>query len=270
MRPNEAAWAGFYSGLLRVSGIDLKHYKADQMHRRVAAMADAKGFENLREFSAWIEGSAENTQWFLDKMAINVSELFRNIEKWRELESVVLPELLNGRPGLQCWSAGCSYGAEAHSLAAILAARFPGRHRILGTDIDRAALDQARKGEFADADMKHAPKPYLESYFEKTPGGWRANQAIRGYCRFERGNLLEDPPKGEFDLILCRNVVIYFTDAAKSALYAKFVSALRPGGILFVGSTERIFNARELGFECPLPFFYRKAVEGGQQWRNAS
>lgn len=270
MLPNPKEWETFYDRFNRSTKLDLYLYKPDQLRRRVASMADSKGFTTLESFSGWLETSAANTQWFMDKLAINVSELFRNPEKWRELETGVLPELISRNRRLKCWSAGCSYGAEAHTLATILHENFRDAHTIIGTDIDVAALDQAKRGEFAESDMRCVPDALKSKYFDRDGELWRAKDEVRRYCTFKIGNLLEEPKDNGFDLILCRNVVIYFTDDAKDQLYERFFRALKPGGILFVGGTERIFKSREIGYESPIPFFYQKPLQGVNTWRNAS
>ena len=115
------------------------------------------------------------------------------------------------------------------------------------------------------------PSKYKEKYFEPFASGWRAKPDLKRYLTFKKGDLLADRFDTGFDLIMCRNVVIYFTDGAKEELYRKFFAALKPGGLLFVGSTERIFSAKEIGFTTTVPFFYQKPMEGNtQQWRNAS
>lgn len=270
MHLSESQWSEFYAGFKRLAGLDLHQYKADQMRRRISGMLQAKNMTSLSEFEKWLIASPANVEWFQDKLAINVSELFRNPDKWREMEQVVLPQLIKQSSTLNCWSAGCSYGAEAHTLATIFAAKFPGRHKILGTDIDQAALAQAKAGEFAESDMKQVPVAFRSKYFSQDGAIWRASQEIRSYCRFATANILEKPTHTSFDLIMCRNVVIYFTEQAKEQLYSRFFNALKPGGILFVGSTERIFKSKEIGFETPYPFFYRKPTDGGKEWRNAS
>ncbi len=264
-------WASFYSLMKRRTGLDLNLYKQDQLQRRILSMADTKGAGNLEGFWKLISTSDQDIQWFLDKLAINVSELYRNPEKWVEMETKVLPQLLEKTSRLKCWSAGCSYGAEAHTLAAILDMNFPGAHQIIGSDIDMAALDQAKRGDFNDADLRFMPDKYKKKYFEKTATGWVALPILKKYLNFRRGDLLGDRFDTGYDLIMCRNVVIYFTDVAKDELYKKFYNALKPGGILFVGSTERIFSAKEIGFTTTIPFFYQKPMEGKTQlWRNAS
>lgn len=263
-------WDEFYTRVKRKTGLDLALYKQEQMRRRILSIVENKGHASLLELADRIERDPAEMQWLMDKLAINVSELWRNPEKWVDMEKNVLPALLSRSSRLKCWSAGCSYGAEAHTLASIFESSFPGSHTILGTDIDEAALAQARKGEFNTNDMRHVPTNIRDRYFEQEGETWRARASIRRYLNFRKGNLLADRFDSGFDLILCRNVVIYFNDPAKDDLYRRFFEALRPGGVLFVGSTERIFAARQIGFESPLPFFYQRPLEGHLRWRNAS
>jgi chemotaxis protein methyltransferase CheR len=269
-RPDTIQWATFYRAFNTKTGLDLHQYKQDQLQRRILSMVESKNLKDLEEFWAYLKGDDSNVRWFLDKLAINVSELFRNAEKWRELEATILPDLLSRTNRLKIWSAGCSYGAEAYTLSMVLDSKFPGGHQIVGTDIDEAALAQARKGEFSDADVRGVPPAIRNTYLQKQEQGWVADQRLKKYVTFKRGNLLSDTFDQGFDMIICRNVVIYFTESAKDSLYQKFLRALKPGGYLFVGSTERIFNSRDLGLDTPLPFFYRKSSQGETVWRNAS
>ncbi len=269
--PTKDNWADFYKKFHRLSGLDLTLYKQDQLQRRIVSMMESKACANLDAFYTFVSASSSSTQWFLDRLAINVSELFRNPEKWGELEKIILPKLLKNSNSLKIWSAGCSYGAEAHSLACVLDAKFPGNHSIVGTDIDQEALAQAKRGEFNDSDMKAVPKEY-QKYFVREGEHFKAVAPLKKYLQFKTQNLLADRFETGFDLICCRNVVIYFSDEAKDALYKRFHAALKPGGILFVGGTERIFNAKEIGLETAVPFFYQKPIEqaGSREWRNAS
>ena len=263
-------WEGFVQTMKRQTGIDLHGYKPNQIQRRTLSMAESKGMKTLEEFSSWVGEGKENATWVADRLAINVSELFRNPEQWKILEEQILPELLKVKARLKIWSAGCSYGAEAHTLAVLLTAKFPGHHTVIGTDIDQAALAQARDGRFAESDVKCVPKQYLDQYFIRDEKGWVAQDAIRKSLIFRQGNLLSDRFESGFDLILCRNVVIYFTEESKDVLYRKFFDAIRPAGYLFVGSTERISQSKEIGFENSLSYFYKKPGPEDCQWRNAS
>lgn len=268
MQPNDIQWARFYQDMLRKTGLDLSQYKAAQLQRRIIGMVNQQKKTGLEDFFKWLSLDGSNMAWFLDKMAINVSELFRNPEKWAEMESKILPELAGRARSLKCWSAGCSYGAEAHTLACILQAKFPGSHTILGTDIDLTALAQAERSEFSQDDMKCVPAAYRKCFVQEG-SKYKAVSTLKPYLKFKRQNLLADQFETGFDLIMCRNVVIYFTDEAKDRLYERFYRSLKPGGIMFVGSTERVFRAGELGFESAHPFFYRRPL-GDNKWRSAS
>lgn len=256
--------------MFKKSGLDLNLYKANQLQRRIVQMAIAKNAKDLKGFWTMITTEKDGLTWFQDRLAINVSELFRNPEKWVELEKFVLPELLANNRRLKIWSAGCSYGAEAHSIACILAENFGTGHTIVGTDIDQAALAQAKAGTFNQNDMRGVPQKY-KKYFEQNGDQWIASPEIKKFLNFKTGNLLADRFDSGFDLICCRNVVIYFTDEAKVELNKKFINALKPGGIFFVGGTERISNIENLNLTSKISFFYQKSTERQQTtWRNAS
>lgn len=270
MLVKQAEWDEFYKCMLKSTGLDLNKYKANQLQRRIVSMATHKNFKSLSEFWKWLAQDKANSVWFCDRLAINVSELFRNGDKWSQVEKEIIPELLKTSTSLKIWSAGCSYGAEAHSLAMILDQNFSGRHSIIGTDIDEEALAQAKRGEFSVNDVRGVPAEYKRAYLEMRDGTFFATAQLRKYLSFKKQNLLADRFDRGFDLIMCRNVVIYFTEEAKAELYQKFFDALRPGGYLFVGSTERIFKANEIGFETEKPFFYKKPMLGKNKWQNAS
>jgi len=267
-------YAQFKQCIFKKSGIDLNLYKQHQMHRRLHSMLERVNVRTFMEYYAILERNPQEYAQFLDRMTINVSELFRNPEKWRELRERILPMLAqhSGRSGqgLKVWSAGCSYGAEPYTLAILLEEALPGRkHTIHATDLDRTILAKAREGRFTAADVKNVPPEALTRYFTRLPSStpnlppdldacFQVKAEVRNRVNFQAQNLLADRFDSGYDLICCRNVVIYFTDDAKDNLYQRFCQALRPGGVLFVGGTERIFNYRELGFDTPLPFFYQR------------
>lgn len=268
MHPSPDDWNDFYAKMKAKTGLDLHLYKVNQMQRRIASMVTNQGCKSLAEFWSWVSASPANIEHFMDRLAINVSELFRNPEKWREMEEHVLPMLLKSSSRLKVWSAGCSYGAEAHTLAMILRQKFPSNHQIIGTDIDMAALNQAKLGVFSNDDTRYVPAEY-KKFLEQTESGWVADKGLRSMLSFHKQNLLLDRFESGFDLIMCRNVVIYFTDEAKEQLYKRFAAALKPGGVLFVGSTERVSSADSIGLTTIRPFYYQKQREE-KQWRNAS
>ncbi len=248
----------FCDRVLAKTGLDLRQYKRPQMERRLRSMADRVGARTLDEYWAVLEKDAQQFAYFIDRITINVSELFRNPEKFDELRRVILPELRRLSSSLKIWSAGCSYGAEPYSLAILLEEMRPVQYQILATDVDETILSKAREGVFAPEDMRNVSAEWKQKYFIRQGNRYQVKPELKRHITFRKHNLLADPFDSGFHLIVCRNVVIYFTEEAKDKLYLRFYQSLVPGGVLFVGSTERIFNYREIGFEMPLSFFYRK------------
>ncbi len=260
--PTSDEYTTFCEGVRRLSKIDLSQYKRGQMERRIRTFAERRGTPDLTEYLRILRERPEELDEFLDRVTINVSQLWRNPEQWTALASEILPELAQAGGRVRVWSAGSSYGAEAYTVAALCREHIPGaRAEVLGTDIDKRMVERARLGRFSPADARDAPADALARYFERTPDGWQATSEVKRLVSFEVGDLLTMRMRGEaFDLVLCRNTVIYFNEDVRDALHARLVASIRPGGYLIVGSTERVSNARELGLASPRPFVYRKAV----------
>lgn len=263
----ELAYSQFAQKVLRLTGIDLNSYKSNQMERRLQTMMRKVGVNGYADYVALLERNQAAVKELKDFITINVSEFFRNPEKFEEVRSRILPLLLEHRPNLKVWSAGCSNGSEPYTLSILLDEVAPGGdHQILATDLDEEILKVARAGRYPERDLKAVTPERLQKYFVpvngvETPLGGRTYQVrpqVQRRVTFRQHNLLRDDFGQDFDLIVCRNVVIYFTEPVKDRLYRRFWEALRPGGVLFVGGTESILNAREIGFETYLPFFYRK------------
>ncbi|MGI6092819.1 MAG: protein-glutamate O-methyltransferase CheR [Veillonellaceae bacterium] len=241
------------------SNINLNDYKPTQMQRRIGNFMTRHGANNYHDFLNKLNADVKLYKEFVDFLTINVTEFFRTPEKFAELETKVLPDLLAQNPRLSIWSAGCSIGAEPYSLAMILKDMTPNtRHRILATDLDVEILEKARNGIYSATEYKNISGARQAKYFKREGSTYAISNEIKAMVEFKKHNLLLDKFETGFDLILCRNVVIYFTEEAKDALYRRFLEALRPGGVLFVGGTEAILNFRDIGYEHYLPFFYRK------------
>jgi chemotaxis protein methyltransferase CheR len=250
----------FCEGVRRLTGIDLAQYKRPQMERRIRSFADRRGIAGLPEYLVALSADRDALEGFLDRMTINVSQLWRNPEQWDRLGTTILPEL--ARTGtIRAWSAGSSYGAEAYTLAAICRRVAPGCNvEIRGTDIDARMVARAREGRFSADDARTAPRAELERAFDRDGDGWRARPELRMMVRFAAGDLLRDPVSpGAYDLVLCRNVVIYFTEPVRDALHRRLATALRPGGYLMVGSSERVSSPQAFGLATSHPFIYRKS-----------
>ena len=250
----------FCEGVRRLTGIDLAQYKRAQMERRIRSFADRRGIAGLADYLGALAADRDALEQFLDRMTINVSQLWRNPEQWERLGATILPEL--ARAGtIRAWSAGSSYGAEAYTLAAICRRVAPGcKVEIRGTDIDARMVARAREGRFSADDARTAPRAELERAFERDGDGWRARPELRMMVKFSTGDLLRDPvTPAAYDLILCRNVVIYFTEPVRDALHRRLATALRTGGYLMVGSSERVSTPQAFGLATSHPFIYRKS-----------
>jgi chemotaxis protein methyltransferase CheR len=245
----------------RLCGVDLAQYKRGQMERRVRTFAQRRGTPDLAAYGQRLKADAEELDAFLDRVTINVSHLWRHEDQWTALSKQILPELA-GRGRIRCWSAGSSYGAEAFTLAAVAKDAVPNaRVEIQGTDLDRRMVDRARAGHFSVEDARTAPKALLQRWFVPADeGGWQAKPELLRMTRFDVGDLLRMPiQRGKYDLIMCRNTVIYFTEEVRDALHARLVDALAPGGYLVVGTSERVANPTALGLTSPFHFIYRKS-----------
>jgi chemotaxis protein methyltransferase CheR len=250
---------------LKLTGVDLNDYKAPQMQRRLLVYLTRSGYPNWPRFFQSLKTDTTALTQFKNYLTINVSSFFRDPVKYQHLQNVILPELLRHRTSLRIWSAGCSHGQEAYSTAILLAEAtgLPFRHYILATDIDSSALERARAGGPYQADeLTHILPNLRQQYFNLHPKGYQVADSLRRSLTFRQHNLLADPFTGSFDLIICRNVVIYFEPAAKEKLYRRFYEALRPGGVLFVGGTEIVSKAADIGFESAGISFYRRKRQG--------
>jgi chemotaxis protein methyltransferase CheR len=243
-----------------LTGIDLENYKSQQMDRRIHSLMQSWKIETYEEFLAVLRNDPDRYRDFEKKLTINVSEFFRNPDRFEDLRQTVLPRLARERRLIRIWSAGCSNGAEPYSIAILLReSGLESRAEIIGTDVDRLILREAAQAVYHPNQVKNLRAGLLEKYFEPMANGtYRLQDSIRGMVEFRHHNLLSDPFDSDLDLIICRNVVIYFTEAAKNLLYQRFLQSLRPGGFLLVGGTEPLLNYRQLGFETGPPSFYRK------------
>jgi chemotaxis protein methyltransferase CheR len=238
--------------------LDLSSYKETQMKRRLTSLRERRGFSTFAAYFKALMQDERLLAEFRDRVTINVSEFWRNPGRWEVLESRFLPELAASSRRLRCWSAACSTGEEPYTLAMILDRHGIRNAEIRATDIDAGVLEKAKAGRYAERSVRDVPKHYLDAYFVKDGGEYVVIDRLKRMVRFEQGDLLQDPFGRDHDLIICRNVMIYFTEPAKRELYRRLADALKPGGILFVGSTEQIFTPAQYGLEAADSFFYRK------------
>lgn len=254
------AYEDFIDKLYRRKAIDLSGYKRPQMERRINSLMKMMNVDNYDVYLKILDNDPSHFRKFVDTLTINVSEFYRNPNQWDNLIKVIIPDLVkNSGNSLKIWSAGCSTGEEPYTLAMVMTNEFPHiTTQIIASDIDAEVLAKAKQGLYIEKALVNLPKNYVSKYFNMENNNYIVGPEIKKKVKFVSQNLLRDNFDKNFDLILCRNVVIYFTEETKIMLYNKFHQALKMQGILFTGSTEQIFQARDIGFELEQSFFYRR------------
>lgn len=250
----------FHKWVHREIGIDLTAYKPDQLNRRIDSLMGRVGVKSLEDYTRIIKRDDEQRQKFLDFITINVTEFYRNPELFVQLEGIIEKELLSRSKKLKIWSAACSTGCEPYSVAMMMdKITQRERHTIIATDIDSTILSKAKCGEYLNTEMKNVKPEDIQKYFKVEGNVYKISNDIISRVTFRKHDLILDRYEGDFDLILCRNVVIYFKNDVKNEIYRKFSESLKPGGLLFVGATESIYNYKEYGFEKLSTFIYKKS-----------
>lgn len=250
----------FKKNINELIGIDLNLYKEKQMLRRITSLMKRNGFDSFDEYYKRLRMDKGLLDQFVNYLTINVSEFFRNVSQWKVLEEQIIPSLIkNSNRILNVWSSACSTGEEPYSLAMLLTKFYNlNKINILATDIDISALDKAKAGIYDEKALANVPREFIDKYFEKSEKAYKIKDEIKKTVNFKRMDLLKDPFPKNMDLILCRNVMIYFTNEAKDLLYKKFYDSLNDNGVLFVGSTEQILLSEKYSLKPIKTFFYTK------------
>lgn len=241
--------------------IDLNCYKEKQMRRRIDTLITKNKITSYDDYVKLIKSNPEKFEEFVNFLTINVSEFYRNPEQWEVLDKDVFPRLVQkfGK-SLKVWSAACSTGDEPYSLVMALSRHVPVSNiKIIATDIDKQVLDKARMGLYNAKSISSVPEDFKKKYFTQVGGSYQISDEIKKCVEFKEHNLLKDPYPTGCHLIVCRNVVIYFTEEAKDEIYRKFNQSLVKEGVLFIGSTEQITNYKDLNYIRNKSFFFEKA-----------
>jgi len=253
-RGDDRAFARLSSHISAAAGLGLGAYKDRCLKRRILVRMRACGVHDWEDYRRLLDREPEEVPRLLAALTINVTRFYRNPEAWRRLSEDFLPGLLAAREGgVVAWSAGCASGEEPHTLGMVLAeAARQGRAdlarcRIDATDLDLASLEAARAARYPARAFEEAPPGIMERYTAVVDQEREVSPRVRALIRFARHELtLGPPPDPPYDLIVCRNVVIYFDRPTQDALFARFVDALRPGGLLMLGKVETLVGpARE-------------------------
>ena len=243
------AFAALLERVRERSGIDFSTYKTATIIRRLRGRMGATGHSSIGAYAKQLESDAEEYARFISSLLIKVTEFFRDPKVFQYLREQTMPEVISdarrrGRE-LRVWSAGCSTGEEAYSLAIMIAeaqadAPNPLDVRVFATDIDSAAIAFARRGLYPPAALQKVPAPILDRYFVKADGGYEVAKSLRSVMTFGEHDLGARAPFPRIDLILCRNVLIYFTVPMQRAALETFGFSLRDGGRLVLGQSETV------------------------------
>ena len=258
----ENTYESFKQQVFSLTGIDLNAYKERQMKRRIDALISKNGVSGYVAYVEKLRSDKVMFEEFVNYLTINVSEFYRNPDQWELMDKTFIPELISrfGR-NLKIWSAACSTGDEPYSLVMALSRHLPlSQIRILATDLDKQVIAQAKVGLYAEKSVAGVPKDLKDKYFKKVGNSYQISDEIKNRVEFRQHNLLKDPYPENCHMIVCRNVLIYFTEESKTEVYDKFNAALADDGILFIGSTEQIMNHKGHGYERRNSFYYQKKI----------
>lgn len=243
-------------------GIQLQSYKESQMQRRILNIMNTTGAKNLKEYSEQIRSNSEIKQAFLEHITINVSEFYRNKELFDSFEKIFLKEIVPKFSSIKIWSAACSIGAEPYTVGMILEKNKLQKASILATDLDDTILKRANQGLYRPQEIRNVPKNMSNRYFTQTTVGkellYEIAPEIKQKVTFKKHDLLKDRYFESLQVIVCRNVTIYFKVDARDQVYQKFSESLAPGGILFTGATETINFPEKIGLKKIDSFIYQK------------
>ncbi len=254
--------------LYALCGIRLSEGKEGLVKARLMKRLRTLGLKSFDAYIRLIEQDplSEELTIMLDCLTTNKTSFFREIQHFEYLREKILPPIREARGRLRIWSAGCSSGEEPYSIAILLKEEWPGIDscdaRILATDLSTRILEQARAGVYSGETLQNVPLRILTKYFTRSGDlgsqEYHVTDQVRLLVRIARLNLMEEwPMKGPFDVIFCRNVMIYFDKPTQKALVKRFWNLLRPGGHLFIGHSESLMASSQ-EFRYVQPATYRK------------
>jgi chemotaxis protein methyltransferase CheR len=245
------------------TGIYLSDEKAPLVYSRLGKRLKALGMSNFTDYCALIisDKGVDERMNMMNALTTNVTRFFREPHHFDTLKKDVLPKLLaEAKRGgkVRIWSAACSSGEEPYSIALTVLSLLPDAHsydiKILATDVDKNILHKASEGVYRDDDVEIMPDTQKRKYFEKadrSSGTWVAGDELKRLITFRQLNLIKPwPISSRFDIIFCRNVVIYFQETTQQELWTRFHKAIEPKGWLFIGHSERITGPASSSFKC--------------------
>jgi len=246
--------------LMRSRGLDISGYSSTFVMRSVRKRLGRSGAKDLPDYVRLLQSSEDETTQFVSALSINVTDFFRDEGAFEALSEKVIRPVVQSKVGtggiVRIWSAGCATGQELYTLAMCLEQelkRAGGRDNIIGTvtgsDLSKTALAFARKGSYTKEQVKNIPLNLLLEYFVQSDHGYDVGEALRRRVRFVNENLLEEPKLKFFDIVVCRNVLIYFSRPMHDQVVMNLHRSLRPSGYLMLGRTESLVGTPRLHYE---------------------
>lgn len=254
-------------------GLNLDEAKKPLIRSRLSKRVNELGLSDFDVYCDLIQGgNTDEQEHFVNALTTNVTHFYRELHHFEYLEEKVLPELIaRARKGgrVRIWSAGCSTGKEPYSIAGSILKLSPDAHslniRILATDIDASVLSKAEAGIYRNEDCSFPSDARKSLVFEKTKSdqpNWTVRPDVQSLVTVRKLNLVDEwPMKGPFDVIMCRNVAIYFDKPTQAAIWKQFRRYLPEDGHLFIGHSERIIAPETMGFALCATTTYRAVVD---------
>jgi chemotaxis protein methyltransferase CheR len=247
--------------IYQTAGIRMARGKEDLVRGRIARRLRALGLASFEEYIVRARQDKGELSRMVDVLTTNKTNFFREPDHFEYMTSQLIPKW-RGLPSVRIWCAGCSSGEEAYTLAMVLReAGLTGDVKILATDICTDVLGKAKAGIYAEELIDPVPAPLRKKYFKPAagrPGDFEVSAELKGMISFARLNFMSDwPMRGPFQLVSCRNVMIYFDDATRERLVGRFASLLESQGTLFIGHSESL-SALKTPYALIKPATYRK------------
>jgi two-component system CheB/CheR fusion protein len=254
----------------RFRGFDFSGYKRASLQRRLSKRMHEVGTETAADYQDYLEVNPQEFAELFDTILVNVTSFFRDHAAWEYLAEEVIPPLIaSGRDPVRVWCAGCATGEEAYTIAIVLAealgeSQFKERVKIYATDADEIALSHARHATYSPQAVKDIPEELLARYFEEGPQGYSFLPDLRRSVIFGRNDLVQAATISRVDLLLCRNVLMYFTPETQSHILRRFSFALSDRGFLFLGRSEMLTTHSDLFIPHNLKWRVFQKVPGVQ------
>lgn len=246
---SDANFERFRTLIYDESGIHFSSTNRSILESRLKERLRAASLESIDEYYSLIRNNDGEMKVLLDAVTTNLTRFFRNTAHFETFEYFVVPNLLKAKQSasdrtIRIWSAGCSTGEEPYSVAMMLLELLPAGFpfEVVGSDLSLKSLMTGQEGFYAENRMNGVPERFLSKYFEAKGGGFQVKPEVKKAVRFDYHNLKNDSGLRGMDIIFCRNVLIYFDEAAQKAVVDRFWEAMAPHGYLFIGHSESLFG----------------------------